>query len=82
MPYLMTVVVLTLISMRNRAGLNAPAIVATAIAAEHEGTLTYVRGEDAPWTLEPLDVADLAREYGFTDVDGRVVEAFEIDGNP
>lgn len=27
-----------------------------------------------------LRVADLAREYGFTDVDGRVVEAFEIDG--
>jgi NAD(P)-dependent dehydrogenase (short-subunit alcohol dehydrogenase family) len=26
-----------------------------------------------------LRVADLAREYGFTDVDGRVVEAFEID---
>ncbi|MFK0298252.1 sensor histidine kinase [Brevundimonas sp. NPDC090276] len=24
--------------------------------------LTYVRGEDAPWTLEPLDLADLARE--------------------
>lgn len=27
-----------------------------------------------------LRVADLAREYGFTDVDGRVVEAFELDG--
>jgi NAD(P)-dependent dehydrogenase (short-subunit alcohol dehydrogenase family) len=27
-----------------------------------------------------LRVADLAREYGFTDVDGRVVEAFEMDG--
>ena len=26
-------------------------------------------------------VADLAREYGFTDVDGRQVEAFEIEGN-
>ena len=24
--------------------------------------LTYVRGEDAPWTVEPLDLADLARE--------------------
>ncbi|MEN5170476.1 ATP-binding protein [Brevundimonas pondensis] len=24
--------------------------------------LTYVRGEDAPWTPEPLDLADLARE--------------------
>lgn len=24
--------------------------------------LTYVRGEDAPWTLEPVDLADLARE--------------------
>ena len=24
--------------------------------------LTYVRGEDAPWTLEPLDLTDLARE--------------------
>jgi hypothetical protein len=24
-------------------------------------------------------VADLAREYGFTDTDGRQVEAFEID---
>lgn len=27
-----------------------------------------------------LRVADLAREYGFTDIDGRVVEAFELDG--
>lgn len=27
-----------------------------------------------------LRVADLAREYGFTDVDGRQVEAFELDG--
>ena len=27
-----------------------------------------------------LRVADLAREYGFTDVDGRQVEAFEIEG--
>jgi len=26
-----------------------------------------------------LRVADLAREYGFTDVDGRLVEAFELD---
>ncbi|MEO5735956.1 MAG: oxidoreductase, partial [Variovorax sp.] len=26
-------------------------------------------------------VADLAREYGFADVDGRQVEAFEIEGN-
>jgi hypothetical protein len=26
-----------------------------------------------------LLVADLAREYGFTDVDGRQVEAFELD---
>ena len=26
-----------------------------------------------------LRVADLAREYGFTDVDGRVVAPFEID---
>ena len=25
-------------------------------------------------------VADLAREYGFTDIDGRQVEAFELDG--
>jgi hypothetical protein len=25
-----------------------------------------------------LRVADLAREYGFTDVDGRQVEAFEL----
>ena len=25
-----------------------------------------------------LPVADLAREYGFTDVDGRQVEAFEL----
>nr|WP_312294980.1 HAMP domain-containing sensor histidine kinase [Brevundimonas diminuta] len=24
--------------------------------------LTYVRGEDAPWTVEPVDLADLARE--------------------
>jgi signal transduction histidine kinase len=24
--------------------------------------LTYVRGEEAPWTSEPLDLADLARE--------------------
>ncbi|WP_433935053.1 sensor histidine kinase [Brevundimonas diminuta] len=24
--------------------------------------LTYVRGEDAPWTIEPVDLADLARE--------------------
>lgn len=24
--------------------------------------LAYVRGEDAPWTVEPLDLADLARE--------------------
>jgi len=24
--------------------------------------LTYVRGEDAPWTTEPLDLADLARD--------------------
>jgi NAD(P)-dependent dehydrogenase (short-subunit alcohol dehydrogenase family) len=27
-----------------------------------------------------LRVADLAREYGFTDIDGRQVEAFEIEG--
>jgi NAD(P)-dependent dehydrogenase (short-subunit alcohol dehydrogenase family) len=29
-------------------------------------------------TGQVLRVADLAREYGFTDVDGRVVEAFEL----
>jgi NAD(P)-dependent dehydrogenase (short-subunit alcohol dehydrogenase family) len=29
-------------------------------------------------TGEVLRVADLAREYGFTDVDGRQVEAFEV----
>ena len=27
-----------------------------------EQLLTYVRGEDAPWTPEPLDLADLARD--------------------
>jgi NAD(P)-dependent dehydrogenase (short-subunit alcohol dehydrogenase family) len=27
-------------------------------------------------------VADLAREYGFTDIDGRQVPAFEMDGEP
>lgn len=29
-----------------------------------------------------LRVGDLAREYGFTDVDGRQVEAFELDAGP
>jgi hypothetical protein len=29
-------------------------------------------------TGQVLRVADLAREYGFTDVDGRRVEAFEL----
>jgi hypothetical protein len=29
-----------------------------------------------------LRVGDLAREYGFTDVDGRQVEAFELDAAP
>jgi len=31
-------------------------------------------------TGQVLRVADLARKYGFTDVDGRQVEAFELDG--
>ncbi|HEY1333872.1 MAG TPA: SDR family oxidoreductase [Myxococcaceae bacterium] len=32
-------------------------------------------------TGQVLRVADLAREYGFTDVDGRLVEAFEMGGS-
>ncbi|HSI56405.1 MAG TPA: SDR family oxidoreductase [Ideonella sp.] len=33
-------------------------------------------------TGQVLRVGDLAREYGFTDVDGRQVEAFELDAVP
>jgi hypothetical protein len=33
-------------------------------------------------TGEALRVGDLAREYGFTDVDGRQVPAFELDAAP
>ena len=33
-------------------------------------------------TGQVLRVGDLAREYGFTDIDGRQVEAFELDAGP
>lgn len=59
---------------RELAGTESPRYVGRAIAALASDPRIMER------TGEVLRVGDLAREYGFTDVDGRRVPAFEMPG--